>query len=187
MLKHFPDIRHGLTSFPIKKGNRKDTDLGAIGAGEPYGSWPSSLVRQDQILGFSARGRGRRRGAPLGGDRSGARRRSGEAAMALWWCSQLPSPSEPVVSPSWLFFRIVPYSWKPEGFDPFRILGPMLEQRLGQCLQPNPFMGQSNPTRPFVYITHRRSIKVGPRVWGPFRPLGLHDPFPGLTTTGVQV
>jgi hypothetical protein len=28
-------------------GHRKDTDLGAVGAGEPYGSWPSLLVRHE--------------------------------------------------------------------------------------------------------------------------------------------
>jgi hypothetical protein len=92
----------------VEKGNQKDTDLGAVGVGEPTGSWPSSPARHDRILAFSARGCGRRRGAMPGEDRSGTRRRrrsggaapGGDQAERRWRCGGTPGSHRSPQSPS---------------------------------------------------------------------------------------
>jgi hypothetical protein len=134
---------------PLEQGS--PTDLGLLRRCGTTKSWPSQLggagddeERRQEEIGA----------APGGGDWVERRQeeigRSSDGPAVV-----LPAPVTvgarglPRPPRDFFFFRIVPYSWKPEVFDPFRILGPMLEHLV-------------------------------PRVWGPFRPLGLHDPFSGL-------
>ena len=69
----------------------------------------------------------------------------------------------------------------------FRILGPthFLESLNQLGPRDGPIFLWANPIQldPFVYIAHRRSVKLGLRVWRPFRQLGLHDPLSGLATS----
>jgi len=71
-----------------------------------------------------------------------------------------------------------------EGHDPFRILRPILDHRLGHVYSPALSRADPIQTRSCVFSARKKIVNAGSRFWRPFRPLDSHDPFPGLHLPG---